>query len=197
MGAQGAADLYRAFLLDTAARLARVPADRRELWVPDPPAARELTASLPDFRLRRQRGGDLGERLRHAFRTAFDEGAGRVVVVGSDHPTLPPDHLERAFDALRTSDVVLGPTPDGGYYAVGLRSGARPAAGEIFGDVPWSTPEVLERTEANARGLGLAVSRLPPWYDVDEPEELERLGRDVEEGSATARALARLGRERR
>jgi glycosyltransferase A (GT-A) superfamily protein (DUF2064 family) len=116
--------------------------------------------------------------------------------VGGDHPTLPPDHLVRAFDALGSSDVVLGPTPDGGYYAVGLRSGAWPEAGEIFGDIPWSTPEVLERTAERARRLGLGVARLPPWYDVDEPEELERLERDVEEGSATARALARLREER-
>lgn len=173
-----------------------MPAEARELWVPDAPeAARPLARRFPGFELRRQRGDDLGARLRHAFGAAFADGAGRAVVVGSDHPTLPPDHLVRAFRHLERADAVLGPTPDGGYYAVGLRAGAWPAAGGLFRDVPWSTPSVLEVTEARGRELGLRLERLPGWYDVDEPEELERLRADLEAGSATAEALARMTRE--
>lgn len=163
--------------------------------MPDPPeAARELAASLPGFEPRRQRGDGLGPRLRHAFGTAFDEGADRVVVVGSDHPTLPTAHIERAFVELDGADAVLGPTSDGGYYAVGLRAPAWPAAGELFEGIPWSTPEVLAATEARGHRLGLELRRLPAWYDVDEPAELERLRRDLEAGSATARALQRLAK---
>lgn len=161
--------------------------------MPDPPeAARELAATLPGFAPRRQRGDGLGPRLRHAFGTGFAEGAGRVVVVGSDHPTLPPEHVERAFRELDGADAVLGPTPDGGYYAVGLRAAAWPAAGGLFEGIPWSTPEVLAATEAQGRRLGLDLRRLPAWYDVDEPAELDRLRRDLEPESATARALERL-----
>lgn len=162
-----------------------------------PEAVREIAGRLPGFTPRRQRGDGLGERLRHAFDAAFSDGASRALAVGSDHPTLPPAHLERAFEELEEADAVLGPTADGGYYAVGLRSAAWPAAAEIFRDVPWSTPEVLEATEARARRSGLVVRRLPSWYDVDEPHELGRLREDLEEGSATAEALARLARERR
>lgn len=112
--------------------------------------------------------------------------------MGSDHPTLPPDHLQQAFDRLGTADAVFGPTPDGGYYAAGLGADAWPRAEGLFRNIPWSTPEVLETTEARGRELGLVVELLPGWYDVDEPEDLERLRRDLEADSATARALARL-----
>lgn len=194
LGAEAAAELYRAFLDDTVETARSVPA-ARELWVPrHPEAERRLGERYPGLRLRWQAAGDLGDRLEAAFTAAFGEGAGRTVVVGSDHPTLPGRYLERAFADLGDADVALGPTTDGGYYAIGVRREAWPAAAALFRDVPWSTPRVLATTRGRAEGAGLTVSELPEWYDVDEPRELDRLARDVGEGSATARVLGRLGR---
>jgi rSAM/selenodomain-associated transferase 1 len=124
-----------------------------------------------------QRGADLGARLASAAAEAFAQGFGPVVLVGSDSPTLPPDFLRAALDALASgaADVTLGPTDDGGYYAVGL---GRPAP-RLFRSVGWSSPRALADTAANAARLGLRLAQLPRWYDVDTPADLRRLREEL------------------
>lgn len=195
LGADGAARLYRAFLADTAEVVRRVrAADERELWVTAGPGSEEAIAAAGEgFAVRRQREGGLGDRLTHAFGRAFEEGSGRALVVGSDHPTLPVAYLERGLAALEEADLALGPSDDGGYYAVGLRRDAWPRAASLFEDIPWSTPRVLAETLRRAREAGLRVAELPEWYDVDEPGELDRLREDVDPGSRTAAVLGGRG----
>lgn len=132
-----------------------------------------------------QRGGDLGERLEGVAARAFDEGFGPLLFVGADSPTLPPSCLAAAFVmfARGRADVVLGPTEDGGYYAVGMRE---PASG-LFDSVEWSTPLAYEQTAWNAERLGLRVLELPYWYDVDTPEDLARLRAELAEDEAARR----------
>lgn len=193
LGEEGAARLYRAFLDDVLELGRSVPAEL-ELWIaPRPGRDDDLGGRRPEVRIRRQAEGGLGARLRAAFRAAFEEGAERALAVGSDHPTLPPGHLREALEALGGCDACVGPTPDGGYWAVGIRRDAWPRAAGLFEDVPWSTPRVLAATMARARRAGVEVARVSAWYDVDEPRDLERLRRDVRPGSATAGALERLG----
>lgn len=166
---------------------------RPELWVdPRPGALGTLSDRYPGLPVRLQGEGDLGARLSDAFERSFAERADHVVVVGSDHPTLPPPYLERAFRALRGAHLVLGPTADGGYYALGLRRYAWPAAAGLFEGIPWSTSAVLEETRGRAAALDLCHVELPSWYDVDEPDDLWRLRRDAPPESATARTLAEL-----
>ncbi|WP_419943551.1 TIGR04282 family arsenosugar biosynthesis glycosyltransferase [Candidatus Palauibacter sp.] len=187
-----AAALYEAFL-DDAMRLAP-PGVATELWVPDRPGAVErLGARYPAARVRLQPEGALGDRLAMAFARAFSEGVGRAVAIGSDHPTLPAEFVTRAFRVLAGRHLVLGPTLDGGYYAIGLRRAAWPAAEGLFADAPWSEPALCDWARARAVTLGLRHAELPDWYDVDRPEDLVRMEGDLMEGSATARAWARLG----
>ena len=49
----------------------------------------------------------------------------------------------------------------------------------MFRDVPWSTGEVLAATLDRMREAGLSCRRLETFYDVDRPEDLERLRRDL------------------
>lgn len=195
LGPAGAAELYQAFLDDVVRRCRSVDAER-ELWVPVRAGAEErLGQRYGSVRLRWQAGGDLGARLSGAFGDVFSEGVDRAVVVGSDHPTLPVDRLEAAFRRLSAVPAVVGPSRDGGYYALGLRRDAWPGASALFRDVPWSTSRVLEMTRARAGRAGIPLVELAPWYDVDEPGDLPVLRRDAREGSATARVLERLERE--
>lgn len=209
LGEAGAARLYQAFLEDAAALVRRVPGAAAELWLEPPPrtVGREVgragcrsaagIARLLGFEARHQEGEGLGERLRRAFGRAFEEGCGAAVAVGSDHPTLPPARIADAFAALETADVAIGPSEDGGYYALGLRRAAWPAAEGLFRDVPWSTPEVLERTRRAVSALGLEAREIAPWYDVDEPADLERLRRDLDPASRTAEVLRTVAPEGR
>ncbi|MDX1395064.1 MAG: TIGR04282 family arsenosugar biosynthesis glycosyltransferase [Gemmatimonadota bacterium] len=195
IGTEGAARLYRAFLDDAVAMASS--ARELELWVPDTPGAVErLSRRYPDLAIRLQPDGDLGGRLRAAFDAAFAEGVDYAVILGSDHPTLPPEYVERAFRAQRGAHLVLGPTEDGGYYAIGLRRYCWPGAAGLFDGAPWSTSDLLEWTRRRAQDLALCHVELPVWYDVDEPADLERLRADVRVGSATGRALTALNLER-
>ena len=122
------------------------------------------------FHLEPQADGDLGRRLSLFFVQRFVEGARRVVVVGSDSPTLPLPYIDDAFSALDDADVVLGPAMDGGYYLIGLRE----PMPELFERVDWSGERVLRQTMermGDARRLAL----LPPWYDVDRRVDWEML----------------------
>ncbi len=164
-----------------------------ELWVPDRPGAEErLGSRYAAARIRLQSGGSLGDRLEMAFARAFGEGVGRAVALGSDHPTLPAEFVARAFEALAGCPVALGPSLDGGYYAVGLRASAWPRARGLFAGAPWSTSGLFAWTRARAASLRLDCAELPPWYDVDRPADLARMAGDLTEGSATAAAWARL-----
>ncbi len=118
-----------------------------------------------------QEGPDLGARMHRAFETLFDRGYQRVVVVGTDVPSLPLEYYEQAFALLEQHDVVLGPAMDGGYYMIGLKQ----AAPALFQDVPWSTARVLAITCEKAKGLGLVIGFLPEWRDIDTIEDLRLL----------------------
>jgi rSAM/selenodomain-associated transferase 1 len=155
-----------------------------------------LQALHPDHVVRPQLGEGLGVRLSSAFRDAFASGLERVLILGSDHPSLPAQYLAEAWERLRAADVVFGPSRDGGYYCVAIRSRGWPEARSLFEEVPWSTPTVLEASLARARQAGLSVALIPEWYDVDRPEELDLLAREGDARSATVRYLRELAERR-
>ena len=182
--------VHVAALRDTVARAeAAIREAAVEVWAggAGADAVERVAALVPGRTVRRQAEGDLGARLVDAFSAAFEEGDDRVAVLGSDHPTLPAAHLAEAFDALKAADVALGPSDDGGYYALALRRECWPDARELFDSIPWSTSHVLETTRERARRAQLSVAELPAWYDVDDAHDLRRALRDAEPESALAR----------
>jgi hypothetical protein len=63
--------------------------------------------------------------------------------------------------------------------------GLRRAHRRLFDDIAWSTPQVFGQTEERARELGLAVTRLPMWYDVDDRSTLQRLRSELRRTSSS------------
>jgi rSAM/selenodomain-associated transferase 2/rSAM/selenodomain-associated transferase 1 len=118
---------------------------------------------------RPQATGDLGRRMHLAMQCAFDGGARRVVLVGTDIPGLTAAILEQAFAALDEKDLVIGPSIDGGYWLVGM---TRPE--NIFDGITWSRPDVLENTLTLARRKGMTPCLLDPLNDLDTPGDLAR-----------------------
>ena len=119
-----------------------------------------------------QSGGDLGERMHTAFRLQCARGP--VLVIGTDCPALRPTHLRAAARALIAGDdAVFYPAEDGGYVLVGLRE-PQPT---LFADMAWSTSRVMSDTRARAVAQGLRVREFETLWDVDLPEQLERLNR--------------------
>jgi uncharacterized protein len=189
-GDVAASRMYRGFLVAILNRFGML-AERRVLAF-TPLERRNEFAELAAARweLEPQAAGDLGQRMRGYFEVAFAAGADRVVLVGSDSPTVPCVFVERAFALLETHDVALGPTHDGGYYLVGAVRRVPP----IFEGVAWSTPHVWEQTMEQIRRAGLSHATLPPWYDVDEPTDLARLRAELasRRGEPEMEDLARL-----
>ncbi len=122
-----------------------------------------------------QRGSDLGERLARAFQERFAAGAREVVVFGSDAPHLPRERILRAFRELEKSEVVVGPARDGGYYLIGA-SRLHP---ELFRAIPWGTDRVFRETVRRARKEGISLASLPDWDDIDLPESVASLWKEI------------------
>jgi hypothetical protein len=120
--------------------------------------------------LNRQPNGDLGARMLAAAAAA----KGPVLIVGTDCPALGADHLHRAAAALHNHDAVVIPAEDGGYVLIGMR---QPHAG-LFADVEWSTANVMDETRRRLRSLTLSWRELPTLWDIDRPEDLERMRRE-------------------
>jgi rSAM/selenodomain-associated transferase 1 len=167
-----AASIYRAFILDTVRLVDDLPEVERHIAYTPQNAAKEFKSLIPaNWQLFPQQGADLGTRMNHAIQHCLHLGASSVIIIGTDIPSLPEDHITQAFQLLEQKDLVLGPSTDGGYYLIGL-TGLAP---QVFQDISWSTREVFSQTIEKISTLGLSLGLVPPWYDVDSPDELDFL----------------------
>jgi len=119
-----------------------------------------------------EEGDNLGTRMSNAFETAFQEGAEKVVVIGSDCPKISTEILGDAFKALTDHKMVIGPSMDGGYYLLGMSH----YSPELFNNINWSTPSVFEETTKRAKQLQIQANILPTLSDVDYLEDWEKYG---------------------
>ena len=93
-------------------------------------------------------------------------------MIGTDCPALTAGELRAAAKALQAgNDAVFVPAEDGGYVLIGLR---HPIASLFYG-IPWGTDQVMDHTRARLRSAGLRWQELAPLWDVDRPEDLDRL----------------------
>jgi len=169
-------NLYKALLRDTLDITKRVACEHKILaYDSNGKNPRYLKKIAPRYTFYKQKGDGLGERMYNAFRFAKDSGASKMVIVGSDSPTLPASSIEKAFDLLSYADAVLGPSLDGGYYLIGMKS---PCAG-LFKGITWSSPTVLKDTIKNAQKLKKRVALLDKRYDIDDVRDLFRLKNDL------------------
>ena len=139
-------------------------------FAPDDAGSEIMPWAQPTWRLTAQGTGALGSRLDRAFRRAFDEGAKRIVIIGSDCPEVSASDIQAAWTALLPYDVVIGPATDGGYWLIGLRA---PQPG-LFEDIPWSTNAVLRETLDWCRAAGLTTHLLRELSDVDTEADWRR-----------------------
>lgn len=182
------AALHTAFLRDLNALYTGLDCDVIISYAPDPDrsALEEVFPAAAAFWP--QQGEDLGQRMHNAFCRAFQKGYAAVVLTGSDLPELDPSRLAKAFTALETNDVVLGPTSDGGYYLIGMKA---PCA-QVFQGHQYGGATVWESTMAAIAAANLTVAAAPGLDDVDTPEDLLRLAKTVRPESHTGRCLNQL-----
>ena len=116
-----------------------------------------------------QAEGDLGLRIFQALAGALTSGREVAIVVGSDSPGLPASHILKLLES--EADVTLGPTLDGGFFAIACRR----VQASMFNQVRWSTGFALADVARSAAQCGLNLATGPTWFDVDVEEDLERM----------------------
>jgi uncharacterized protein len=177
LGEEGAAALHRRLVAHSLAVATAAGIGPVELWcAPDTgdpffdDCERRFGVSLHS-----QGEGDLGARMQRAFEAVLAR-ARRAILVGSDIPALSARYLRDAERVLaRGDDVVIGPAEDGGYVLIGL-SRRDP---ELFRGIPWGGPEVLAETRRRVAALRWRSSELSALWDMDRPEDLQRLPEDL------------------
>ncbi len=168
LSSQEAADLYRAFLKDSLAQYASLEVDVHLYMADEGNPGVDLYCA----QLKKQYGHGLGERMEQAFRDTAAEGYEQMVIIGTDHPTLPTEFIMEAYEALSDVPAVcVGPALDGGYYLLGMS----PLICGLFDGIVYGEPNVFSLTLVRAHESGASVTQLPAWYDIDTPEDLRRL----------------------
>ena len=178
LGADGAARLQMKLTEHAVATAIASDVGPVELWCsPDishPSFARLAQRGVV---LRNQGAGDLGERMLRALSSAI-RGGDFAVLIGSDCPSLTPHDLRCAEQALGDgADTAFVPAEDGGYVLIAARNCSR----ELFDDIPWGSSAVMAQTRDRLRELGQTWRELSPRWDIDRPEDYERLLRELPE----------------
>ena len=126
-----------------------------------------------------QDGQDLGERMQNAFQMLFSKGYERLVLIGSDIPSITTSIISQALLNLQSNDCILGPSKDGGYYLIALSR----LYSELFEGFPWSTPKVMEITLDKLKRNDLTYKLLPEFEDIDTYEDLLSFYEDLKSKS--------------
>jgi uncharacterized protein len=172
LGAEGAAALQHALIRQTLHTALAADLGAVSLWCApdcDHPAFISFSKHF-GVPLYPQHGADLGARMFHAFSRLCRQR--EALVIGTDCPALRAAGLRTAAEALRErNDAVFVPAEDGGYVLVGLRH----AVASLFHGIPWGSDRVMDHTRERLRNAGLRWRELPPSWDLDRPEDLDRL----------------------
>jgi len=137
-----------------------------------------------------QRGKHIEERILNLFSDFYRAGRKDILLLGCDTPTFKKEIIEEAFKHMSEKDLVLGPSKDGGFYLMGGRG----VSEELFADVEWKTPRILEKIIENAGKLGLKTEILQSLQDVDDPNDLKAVweSRDLDKESRTFKVMRRV-----
>ena len=125
-----------------------------------------------DFFKQLQLGEDLGARMSYAFKTTFQEGYKKVVIIGSDCATLTSEIVGTAFSKLDEVPFVIGPADDGGYYLLGMNY----FEPQVFLDIEWSTETVCQNTISHLERLDQTYELLPVLSDIDYEADWKKYG---------------------
>lgn len=168
--------LYKAFVKDVLKTALETKCDKRFIYYAGHGASIPfLRRYMNDFQLKRQMGKDLGERMHAALMYCQKNHFNKIVIIGTDCLTLTKRDIECALKKLDFYDVVLGPSKDGGYYLIALKS----STSKLFKGIRWSTSSVLKQTLQKARQMRKRIFLLRKLEDIDTIEHLEGFHRSA------------------
>lgn len=178
------AELHECFLRDIAKEVAKVNAD---LWLCHTSTSGECPIIRKTFEYAKgffpQEGDNLGVRMFNAMDKLLTEGYDNVALMGTDIPEIKAVSIEKAFNIAETKDVALGPTADGGYHLIAMKS----APMAPFEVKSYGHATVLENTIESIEAAGLTVGLGDTYQDMDEPCDLQGLRSRLRTSKGAAR----------
>lgn len=165
IGDQAALDIYMILLRHTAAITKDLDCSK-EVYYSEEISENDLW-DKDNYAKQLQEGNDLGERMYNAFKSGFQKGYKKIIIIGSDIYDLNSETIEAGFNSLENSDFVIGPAADGGYYLIGMKT----LNHEIFLNKNWGTETVLEDTLSNLTHKEVQLLQIK--NDIDVYEDLK------------------------
>lgn len=165
IGDQAALDIYMILLRHTAAITKDLDCSK-EVYYSEEISENDLW-DKDNYAKQLQEGNDLGERMYNAFKSGFQKGYKKIIIIGSDIYDLNSETIEAGFNSLENSDFVIGPAADGGYYLIGMKT----LNHEIFLNKNWGTETVLEDTLSNLTHKEIQLLQIK--NDIDVYEDLK------------------------
>ena len=133
---------------------------------------------LKDFCL--QGKGSLGERMRRQIikhqKHSFLNKDRPLIFIGTDLPNLCHLELIETIYRLKSSEVVIGPSSDGGYWLIAFS--ATILSNNLFHpfiDIKWSTSNVLQKTIDNLKKGNIRIEYLNNKIDIDNIHDLVKV----------------------
>jgi len=124
--------------------------------------------------------GSLGERMRrqilkHQKNSSLNKKRS-LIFIGTDLPNLCHIELQETIYRLKSSEVVIGPSDDGGYWLIAFS--AKMLSNNLinpFIDIPWSTSNVLQKTIDNLAKENIKIDYLNTKIDIDNIHDLVKV----------------------
>lgn len=161
--ARQCAKLHRCFLEDIKKECRKIPADLFICYTPEGKEQQLYPIFGKEAVYFPQKGEGLGERMCGAFALVLDKGYEACILLGTDVPEIRAAYLKRAFEALRETDVVFGPSADGGYYLVGMKQLHK----EAFACPSYGHGKVLKNTVRQLGEKGITAGYVQTLQDMD------------------------------
>lgn len=118
-----------------------------------------------------QIGASFGERFTNAIEAVYNKGFETVISIGTDIPHLKSTHILKAIKALETSDYVLGPSKDGGFYLMGFK---KPHFDKrALTALPWENSKLRHVLNVELQKTNKSVSYLELLSDIDDISDIE------------------------
>lgn len=112
-----------------------------------------------------QVGNSFAERFTNAIKFVYAKGFENVISVGNDTPHLKTGHILKAAQQLKTDDIVLGPSLDGGFYLMGLKKSLFNV--ETFLKLPWQTSRLSQSIYRLIEANDIRLFKLEVLSDLD------------------------------
>ena len=163
IGNEKALDCYSQMIAYTHEQLQKVDADIHlyfsEFIEPSPPQ---------NWHVQTQKGEDLGEKMNNAFLDLKSNGYDQIIIIGTDCLELNNELIHEAFESLNSTDYVLGPATDGGYYLLGLTE----LNDVLFLNKAWSNDKVFQTAIDTIQQQNKTVFLLEKLSDIDTFDDL-------------------------